>query len=171
MDITNPHIFKNITKEDMWKYLKNIDLLQCNENTFKFVCEKLGISSAQELYDKLNLQIFTLTNGSKGAHFFYKEDDQIKEITKVPEKVVPIVDSTGAGDAFHAMLLMAYKRNLINNEELDKQYFDNAFKVANALSRKVVQIDGARGKQEDLLSYMLRQIEETKENKGIDLVD
>lgn len=158
LDITNEHIFSKYSKEELWDYLKQVDLLQCNENTFKSVAKKLGISSPGELFSKLNLDIFTLTKGSKGANFYYRAGDKIKVISKAPEKVAPIVDSTGAGDAFHSMLLMCYHRHLLTGENIGPEYFDNTFKIANALSRKVVQFETARGEPYDLLKYMLNEI-------------
>lgn len=162
LDITNPMIFERVSEDYMWEYLKQVNLLQCNQNTLKAVCEKLHVTTPQELFSKLNLEIFTVTKGHAGAEFFYRSGDEIKSVKKIPEKVAPIVDSTGAGDAFHAMLLMAYHRKIYNYEEIDKLYFDKAFKAANALSRKVVQIQGARGEQDELLRYMLKELTENQ---------
>ncbi len=165
LDITNPHIFSKYSEEELWEYLKQVDLIQCNENTFKSLAEKLKISSPEEFFSNLNLDIFTLTRGSKGANFYYREDDTIKMISKAPEKTVSIVDSTGAGDAFHSMLLIAYHRHLLNGERIGPKYFDNAFRLGNALSRKVVQFETARGEPHDLLKFMLDEITTKEEQK------
>lgn len=160
LDITNPKIFEQYSEKYLWDYLKNIDLLQCNKNTFKAFCEKMYIKSPEELFDKLNLKIFTITEGEDGATFLYKENNKIKKIQKKPEKIVSLVDPTGAGDAFHAMLLLSYNRILYSNDKISKDYFDKAFEVANCFARKIVQIDGARGNAEELLKYMLSNMRE-----------
>lgn len=169
LDITNPKIFENKSSEYMWEYLKQINLLQCNQNTFKAVSQKLGISTPEELFSKLNLQIFTLTKGKEGALFTYREDEEIKQIEKTPEKIVQSVDPTGAGDAFHAMLLMAYHRKILNGEKLNKKYFDDAFKIANAFARKIVQIEGARGEQQETLQYMLNELTGINQNEELNI--
>lgn len=159
LDITNEKIFEKFSSEYLLDYLSRVDLLQCNEKTFKAISKKLNISNPQELFSKLNLEIFTLTKGRDGATFFFSSSNgEQKAIDKKPKVVAPLVDTTGAGDAFHSMLLMAYHRKLMNNSELDEKYFDDAFEVANALSRKVVQIEGARGEQSDLVKYMLSEM-------------
>lgn len=159
LDITNGKIFEKFSEEYIWDYLKEIDLLQCNENTFEAVCKKLNITSPQELFLKLNLDIFTLTKASKGAMFFYENEENKKVFLDKKTKVIaPIVDPTGAGDAFHSMLLLSYYRKICNNEKLTNTYFHKAFDVANALARKVVQIDGARGEPRELRKHMLEEL-------------
>ncbi len=49
--------------------------MQCNENTFISLAKKLGVSSPEELFSKLNTKIFTLTRGSKGATFYYRNGE------------------------------------------------------------------------------------------------
>ena len=110
------------------------------------------------MFSRLNLQIFTLTRGSNGATFFYRDNGKTTSLNKKPKLIAPLVDPTGAGDAFHAMLLIAFHRKLYNKEKIDEKYLNNAFKMANALSRQVVQIEGARGDQRTLLKYMLDEL-------------
>ena len=167
LDITNPHIFAKYSKEEIWEYFEAIDLMQCNNNTFMPLANKLGVLSPEELFSKLNTKIFTLTKGSKGATFYYRNDEKQNYIIKIPKVVAPIVDSTGAGDAFHSMLLIAYHRHLLNHQDLDENYFNEAFKIANALSRKVVGFESARGEQYDLLRYMLNEIAPKEEEREI----
>lgn len=169
LDITNPKIFENISSEYMWEYLRQVDLLQCNQNTFLAVKQKLEISTPEELFSKLNLQIFTLTKGKEGAIFTYHEDGKVKQTNKIPEKVIQATDSTGAGDAFHSMLLMAYHRNLLKGEKINERYFDDAFKLANAFARKIIQIEGARGKQQDVLQYMLNELSDINKNEDLNI--
>lgn len=159
LDITNEMIFKEYTTDEIWEYLSLMDLLQCNEKTAKALCNKLKLSSANELFSKLNVDIFTLTNGSQGATFFYRDNDKEKIIIKKPEIVAPLIDPTGAGDAFHAMLLISFcNMKIRRNLRLDSDYFNIAFNLANLLSRKVVQTEGARLEPYDMMFYLIEQI-------------
>lgn len=167
LDITNGKIFDKYPEEYIWEHLKQVDLLQCNEQTFEAVSRKLNISSPQELFSRLNVQIFTLTKGSNGATFFYRDENgEEKSLNQRPKIIAPIVDTTGVGDAFHSMLLMCYHRKLFNNEMIDEDYLKNAFDVANALARKVVQIEGARGERTELLKHMLGEIAQQNLENG-----
>lgn len=168
LDITNGKIFERYSKEYILEYLKQIDFIQCNENTLGIICNKLGISSLEELYSKLNAQIFTLTRGSKGATFLYQSDGEIKMINKTPKKVAPLIDTTGAGDAFHTLMLMSYCRMKYNNEELNDQYFERAFSIANAFSREIVEKVGARIEPNSILKYMINYMKQNKDEYDID---
>ena len=172
LDITNGKIFEKYSEEELWDYLNIIDLVQCNENTAKILCQKLNILSPQEFFSKINAEIFTFTKGSKGATFFYRDNGKEKLIDKKCEIVAPLIDTTGAGDAFHAILLMSYCKMKQNNGKLDEDYFDRTFKVANTLSRKVVQSEGARLKPYDMLFYLLDELKNNKDrnNEEIEIV-
>ena len=165
LDITNGKIFEQYSKEYILEYLQSIDFIQCNENTLEIVLKKLNISSLEELFTKLNVQIFTLTRGSKGATFLYRSDGKEKIINKVPPKIEQLIDTTGAGDAFHALMLMSYCRMKYNEEELNEEYFERAFNIANAFSRKIVQTIGARDEPYDILKYMINYMKQNEERE------
>ncbi len=159
LDITNANIFSEFSNGYIYDFLRLVDFIQCNESTSQAIFSKLNIDSPEEFFAKVMPQVLTITKGSKGATFLYRSNGQLNHIDKYPNKVAPILDSTGAGDAFHAMFLMSYHRKLLNNSpQLDEEFFNKAFKVANALSRKIVQIEGARGSPSELLNYMLNEV-------------
>lgn len=162
LDITNGKIFEKYSKEYLLEYLKQFDFVQCNINTGKIICEKLGFSSFEELYSNLNAEIFTVTEKERGATFYYKDKDDKKTVYK-PKKIAKLVDPTGAGDAFHSILLMSYCRMKYLGNRIDKKYFDRAFNIANMFARKIVGIEGARGKQEEVLDYMISEMENDDE--------
>lgn len=165
LDITNEKIFEKYSNEEILEYLKSINLLQCTQTTAEFLCKKLNIPSYFELFSQLNAEIFTLTKDKDGATFFYRTKGNIYMIDKKPEIVIDnIVDSTGAGDAFHAMLLLTYCKLKSKNKALDKKYFDIAFYIANALSRKVIQAEGARLKPYDILFYLMDELKALSTN-------
>lgn len=167
LDITNGKIFERYSKEYILEYFQSIDFIQCNENTLEFVLNKLNMSSPEELFAKVKAQIFTLTRGSKGATFLYRSDGKEKIINKIPPKIAPLIDTTGAGDAFHALMLMSYCRMKYNEEELNDEYFERAFNIANAFSRKIVQTIGARDEPYDILKYMINYMKQnTDEYEG-----
>lgn len=166
LDITNGKIFDGYSAEYIWSYLKTINLIQCNENTAKSLCQKLGVSAIEEIVANLQTEIFTLTKGSKGATFFYKDNGELKIINKKPKRVEYPVDPTGAGDAFHTMMLISYCRMLYNGKKIDERYFDSAFEYANALARKVLQNKGARLKPYELLKHMIEEIKNIENRDG-----
>ena len=162
LDITNGKIFEQYSATEILEYLKLMNLLQCNENTASILCNKLNVSSPNDLFSLMNAEIFTLTSGSRGATFFYRDNGEEKSINKKPKVVAPLIDPTGAGDAFHAMLLIAYCKMKANNTKLDETYFDRAFDIANTLSRKVVQSEGARLEPYDVLFYLIETLGKEK---------
>lgn len=169
LDITNGKIFDKYSSEYLWKYLQKIDLVQCNENTAKIICQKLGVSSAEELVDKLNTEIFTLTKGSNGVTFYYKENGRLKTVSEKPKIIEQPFDPTGAGDAFHTMMLLSYCRMKYNGETIDKHYFDTSFELANSFARKVLKIEGARGNPKELLEFMINEIKEIEKTEELEI--
>ena len=169
LDITNGKIFDKYSSEYLWKYLKKIDLAQCNENTSKLICKKLGVSSIEELVNNLNTEIFTLTKGSAGAIFYYRENGRLETVSKIPQIVEQPFDPTGAGDAFHTMMLLSYCKMKYNSRKIDKDYFDISFKLANGFARKVLQINGARGNPKELLEFMINEIKEIKKAEELEM--
>ena len=167
LDITNGKIFDKYPDEYLWRYLRKINLIQCNKNTASILCKKLHIESVEKLVSLLNTEIFTLTKGGDGATFFYRDNESLKSIDRIPKKIERPHDPTGAGDAFHTMMLLSYCRMKYNNTPIDEKYFDKAFKIANAFSRKVLQIQGARGEPKEILEFMVNEIKEEEQELEI----
>jgi len=139
LDIGYRGFVRYISKQKIIEFLKNIDILQTNEKVYRFmeISKKL---TYEDIMNETNIEIMSITKGSKGVDFIYKENENIKvhkcEITS-PAKVI---DPSGAGDAFFATLLNAYmKETKITSKFLDKT-FENAIEV----TKNVVGIIGAR---------------------------
>ena len=171
LDITNGKIFEQYSAEEILEYLKLFNFIQCNKNTYQLLSKKLGIESCMKLFSMLNADIFTITQGSKGATFLYRDNGNIKTINKKPKIVAPLVDPTGAGDAFHAIHLMSYCKMKSNHGILNKSFFDKAFDIANLLVRKVVQSEGARLKPYDMLFYLTDELKGRKLQEARELLD
>ncbi len=93
-------IFKN-EKEAMRVFInaiKNIDVLKLSEDELSF----FGYETPEDFYHTLKKDCYLfVTYGSKGSSLTYKG-----KTIFVPSSPVEIVDSTGAGDAFYARILM-----------------------------------------------------------------
>lgn len=165
LDITTEKIFEKYSCEEIIQYLKSLYFIQCNENTARSLCNKLGIQSLNELFADSSIKMFTVTKGSNGAKFYYDDNGSIKEFERKPKIVAPMVDTTGAGDAFHAMLLMTYSKS--KNKKIDEKYLNRAFNLANALSRIVVQKEGARLEPYDVLFPLMDEIDDSKDKEEI----
>ena len=153
MDITNKNIFSKYPIEWVMTFLSRVDLVQCNENTFEELLLKHNQESdttltKEEFIRETGAKVFTITKGKNGAEFYYLDDSrQLNHATVQPKPghvVHDEVDSTGAGDAFHAVLLESYMNNLEKGRPIDGNYFRKVFEKANALSREVIKHRGAR---------------------------
>ncbi|HJJ99633.1 MAG TPA: carbohydrate kinase family protein [Methanocorpusculum sp.] len=80
----------------------NIDMLICNNFEFEIMCDKLGWTE-EELIASVPVAI--LTKGENGSVLHWDGD-----AVEIPACPAMFVDPTGAGDAYHAGLLTAYRR-------------------------------------------------------------
>ncbi|HJK02221.1 MAG TPA: carbohydrate kinase family protein [Methanocorpusculum sp.] len=81
----------------------NIDMLICNNLEFKIMCCKLGWKEEDLI---ASVPVAILTKGKDGSALYQNND-----IVEIPACPVTLVDPTGAGDAYRAGLLTAYRRN------------------------------------------------------------
>ena len=140
VDIGNEIYIKYFKGEYILKFLRQAKIVLLNKNVSKILFKKLNIENEIELFNLLNLDLFILTNGKKGAKFLYNENGNIKIINKTPEIVRKIVDPSGAGDIFFANFIKEYAyKNYI-----DEEFIDNTFRLANAASREIIQQIGSR---------------------------
>jgi ribokinase len=80
----------------------NIEILVCNNFESEIMCDKLGWTEERLI---ASVPIAILTNGKNGS-VLYMNDDSVE----IPACPVTLVDPTGAGDAYRAGLLTAYRR-------------------------------------------------------------
>ena len=75
------------------------DILKVNENEWTTIKKIIGISSYSELIHDFNISVFVITRGSRGANLYTKSS----KFHYCPQ-YTNNTDSTGAGDAFSAIL-------------------------------------------------------------------
>ena len=133
-------IFKN-KEEALDRYktiLKYVDIVKFSEDEVNIFGKKYVKNLSQNALVCVSL-------GNKGSKYIYKD-----LTNKIPSIKVKPIDTTGAGDAFFAAILM----NLdgINKNEWNKELLDKIFKFANiagALTTlKVGAIDSLPSKEE-----------------------
>lgn len=134
------YIFKN-KEEALDRYktiLKYVDIVKFSE-------DEVNIFGKEYVKNLSQHALVCVSLGNKGSKYIYKN-----LTNKIPSIKVNPIDTTGAGDAFFAAILM----NLdgINKNEWNKELLDKTFKFANiagALTTlKVGAIDGLPSKEE-----------------------
>lgn len=116
---------------DLIKVLQQTDIVFCNWDGLKLAVENNDLESNAKQILELGVRLVVVTQGKNGAAAFSKN-----EAIHINAYPVPVVDSTGAGDCFHA----AYIVGLLEN--WDKKHCLTFASAAAAIS---VQSMGARG--------------------------
>ena len=106
------------------KLLNLIDILIPNEKfALKYTGEKNFTQAAKKLFQSKNYEIVVVTAGKKGCVVVTKEG-----VSTYPAFKVKVVDTTGAGDAFHG----AFIYGMLKNWDLEKiAKFSNAVASIN----------------------------------------
>jgi fructokinase len=105
------------TKDILEKSLHAADVLKVNENEIyllhnMFLQGKFELNqSLLTLMDKFNIELSALTLGNKGAWLFNNRESNFYKAN-----VNDIIDTTGAGDAYSAMLCLGYLNNMGLNQ-------------------------------------------------------
>ncbi|HJK29965.1 MAG TPA: PfkB family carbohydrate kinase, partial [Methanocorpusculum sp.] len=81
---------------------ENIDMLICNNFESEIMCGKLGWTEKELI---ASVPVAILTKGKDGSVLYQNGD-----VVEIPACPVTMVDPTGAGDAYRAGLLTAYRR-------------------------------------------------------------
>jgi fructokinase len=120
----------------------NIDELNKLKNIFDLDCD--DIKAIEELRNKYNIDLISVTLGENGALLFDgNELDNYKSETK------NIIDTLGAGDAFAAILCIGY---LIN---LDVKKIN---KLANEFAAQICGIDGALPPNDSIYKDYIKEL-------------
>ena len=123
------------TKEILELSLSAANVLKVNEEELyllhnMFLPGKFELNpSVSAIMEKFNIELTALTLGDKGAWLFNNKESSFYKAT-----VNNIVDTTGAGDAYSAMLCLGY----LNNMDLDK-----INRIASDFASEIVKIPGA----------------------------
>lgn len=134
---------RGLSDEEMQYCIQHADIIFCNREALKkYSGEAEALAGAQQWLDQ-GAQVVVVTLGSQGAWAI-----QAQEQAYHPGFSVPVVDTTGAGDCFHAAFLCG----IHSNWPLKK-----TIQFANAAAAISVQYLGARGflpNQEDVLQFL-----------------
>ena len=130
------NIRQNYYKKDILESsLSAADVLKVNEEELKllhdlFIPGKFDLNkSASAIIDKFDIELAAVTLGEKGAWLFRgQEYDFYKTIAS------NVVDTTGAGDAYSAILCIGY---------LNKMKLDKINKLASDFATEIIKIPGA----------------------------
>ena len=203
LDVTKEGIFKNFSKKYIEEVLKQANLVQINEKTFKALCNKLDLKDDaqseksenklgflrneneveqqnnetilkkasskddtekqsnenifkkislkeenqkdKKFFEKFDFDLLTITEGSKGATFLYKEQGKTRKLDMQAPMVYAMKDPTGAGDAFNSIMTMFYHDKILEgNRKIDEKFLRRSFNTANKFVGLVVNQIGAR---------------------------
>lgn len=123
------------TKDILETSLQATDVLKVNDGELKllhdlFIPGKFDLNkTAYEIITKFDIELAAITMGGKGAWIFTE-----KEFDFYNAKVNNIVDTTGAGDAYSAILCMGY---------LNKMKPDKINRLASDFASEIIKIQGA----------------------------
>lgn len=104
--------------------------------------------SAEILIKKFNIDLLCITMGEKGA-VLYKENDSCYYQTYVNQ--ADIVDTVGAGDAYAAMLCLAY---------LKKRDIGKTNKLASEFASEIIKVQGALPPDDSIYSHFKKRVYE-----------
>ncbi len=107
-----------------------VDVLICSRNEAMLLSGAKNVSDALEFFFKLGPEVVVITRGAESSLAY---DGKCK--FDVPVFKVPVVDTTGAGDAFSAAFVCRY---------LEKKDIEESLRFANATASVTVQNPGAR---------------------------
>lgn len=93
--------------QDLMDALRLVDIVFCSEDGAQFATERQNIEDAAQFLMGLGPSLVVVTLGSRGAAAYQRD-----EVCKVGGFSVPVVDTTGAGDCFHAAFLSGWVRKL-----------------------------------------------------------
>jgi sugar/nucleoside kinase (ribokinase family) len=110
--------------------LQLCDIVCCNRRGLALATGSLDPASGAAALLEIGPSCVCVTLGAQGAWGFTRQEQAF-----APAFKVPVVDTTGAGDCFHAAFLKAY---------LDNQPLEDGLRFANAAAALSIQKVGAR---------------------------
>jgi sugar/nucleoside kinase (ribokinase family) len=110
--------------------LRKSDIVFCNRRGLEAYTDTGGLEQGTQMILELGPAFVCVTLGKNGAYLATRDKEY-----RVPGYKVPVVDTTGAGDCFHAAFLYGY----LNNQPLDE-----VLHFANAAAALSVQELGPR---------------------------
>lgn len=123
-----------LSRDEIIGYMSLIDVLHINLHHLKTLMKRLNISSVQEFFNQLSLQLLVVTDSTEDVII-----SMIEQSKTYKTKTIDCIDQTGAGDAFFAGVLKAFL-NDDNDCSLDQMFFTGSEKA-----KQVIVKIGARG--------------------------
>ena len=117
--------------DQLLQALKWVDIAFCSEDGARFVSGELNVDQAARCLLALGPELVVITLGSRGAAAFTSGHS-----FRTPGFRVPVVDTTGAGDCFHAAFLWAW---------LQTWPLERCLRIASAAAAIAVGHLGPRG--------------------------
>jgi len=126
----NPGALMAEKPKETLELIKLVDVLICSKNEAMQLSGAKTITDALEFFFKLGPEVVVITRGAESSLAF---DGKCK--FDVPVFKVPVLDATGAGDAFSAAFICRY---------YEKKDIEESLRFANATASITVQNPGAR---------------------------
>ncbi len=140
LDVGHIRFFEHFTRQYLTNFFEMASLVQMNETVTNLLFERFGVQNEIEFFKLFHFDLLVLTKGKKGATFLFYEQNELKVISKEPEVIVDIVDSSGAGDAFFSTVIREYAYC----QEIDTNFVNHTFNLASQSSRDVILQVGSR---------------------------
>lgn len=139
------------SRKSIERSLKTANILKINEDELKLV-HKMFLEGdynrkkcAEDLRLKFNIELLAVTLGEEGAYLF--KDNEVNFYTI---NIKNVVDTTGAGDAYAAMLLLGY---------LKKWELYHINKSASELAGEIIQVTSALPKDDTIYQSFISELE------------
>ena len=142
LDIGHIRFFEHFTKQYLTSFFSMANFIQLNNNVTNLLFERFSIKNEIEFFKLFHFDLLVLTKGKNGATFLFYDQNELKVINKVPETIVDIVDSSGAGDAFFSKTLQQYAYC----DKINTNFVNKTFALANKASRDIISQIGSRKK-------------------------
>ncbi len=138
----NPSEYQVKQHEKIYPILKNTEILVLNKEEAQILCKNNSsdIKLLLSLLHNLGPKIACITDGSKGAYLSTKE-----MVFRVKPNNIPVIERTGAGDAFASSLVAGIILFSENNNTKEKT-IKKALSLALTNSESVIQYLGAKNK-------------------------
>ncbi len=116
------------------------DVIQINGKVASYIKTRLSLNNDEQLFTFLNIELLVITRREKGSTIVYRTKNDIKTAL-ISFEISNIKDTTGAGDAFFASVILTY---INSNNDINK-FLVELQKTAQLLVTDALNHIGARG--------------------------
>jgi sugar/nucleoside kinase (ribokinase family) len=139
LDVNMVREFRPVPDADRW--LRNIDILQCNENELKTISENGSESQAAEWILSFGVKLLIITKAEKGAVCYQKIGKEMFLYFAEAEKVEAL-NKVGCGDIFGAVFFYSYisNQNIATSLRLASKAGAGAVVSENLISKSKIEL-------------------------------